>query len=172
MEGGFMGKQFGFVMDEKDKKKFLDYVLENGKIYSDEKHLNTELLSELLKNGHWLKIYFSVKDEMKITYTLLSNGRKYINSDKESVIEFRNTNVYESDTRILRGRLWVEMKYYDNEGELRTKRKELDELYKNLCKWIKKNLKKVTVEEDGSTWKEYVSESMIGLVEEGYSLHG
>ena len=169
-----MGKQFGFIMDANDKDKFLNYILENGEIYFGEKGSDIEKISEIserLKKGNWFKLLIAVKDEMEITYTILSNGIKYIYSGNEPVIEFRNTTVNESEKKIMRGRLWVEMKYY-KEGELTTKRKELDVLYKNLCKWIKKNLKKVTVEEDGSTWKEYVSESMIGLVEEGYSLHG
>lgn len=138
-----MGKQFGFVMSEKDKEAFLNYVLERGKIYSDSEYLNKELLTEMLKDGNWFRIYFSAKDESQIIYTLSSKGRKYINSHKEPVIEFRNTRVYESDTRILRGRLWVQMKYYDDEDKLQSKSNELNKLYCDLCKWIRKNLKKL-----------------------------
>lgn len=170
-----MGKQFGFLMDKSNEEKFLHYVLESANMYTDEiKHREGRVneLSDEVMNYNWLKIYFSVKEEMDIEYKELPNGGKYINGISESVIEYCRTVVSKNEKSIMRGRLWVEMKYYDDKGELKNKSKELEGLYKDLCKWIRKNLRKVIIEEDGSVRKEYVSESMVGLVEEGYFLHG
>lgn len=167
-----MGKQLGFVMDKHDKEEFLKYVLDKGVIYTCDNYKEQQILqvSELLKNDGWFRVYVTVKSEIPITYTPLSDNRKYIDGISEPVIEILNSAICESDKRIVRGRLWVEMKYFNNEGELITKCRELDELYKDLCKWIRKNLKKVSVELRGR--KEYISESLSKIGEKGYKWQG
>jgi hypothetical protein len=69
------------------------------------------------------------------------------------------------------GRLWMEMRYYDDDGILLTKSPELDMWYKELVKWIKKNVPRQEVITSTGTEKIYISESIKKLVEEeGYSL--
>lgn len=169
-----MGKQFRFLMDRKDEKRFLNYVLEKGKIYYDDIRDTDGRICEVndnLINKDWFKVFFSTEDEVNVKYTKLPGGLKYIGGSDEPVIEYCRTGVNEPDKSVMRGRLWVEMKYYDK-GELLTKGNALDELYRDLCKWIRKNLKKVTVEDTGRMRKEYSSESLIRFIEEGYSLLG
>lgn len=165
-----MGKQLGFMLDRKDEKRFLNYALERGELYSDEEKFEEGKIYEVSDefiNYNWFQVFISAKDEMKVTFEELSNGRKYISSVSEPVIEFSRTVI--KNKTIMRGRLWLEMKYYDDKGELKTKSKELDELYRDLCKWIRKNLKKVTIEDRGFVWKGYASDSMDELMKEGYT---
>lgn len=167
-----MGKQIGFMLDRKDEKRFLNYALERGNLYSCDKKFEEGRIyeaSDRFINYDWSQIFISTKDEMKVTFEVLPGGRKYISSVCEPVIEFSRTGIEKKNKTIMRGRLWLEMKYYDDEGVLRTKSKELDELYRDLCKWIRKNLKKVTVEYHGCVWKGYVSDSMDELIKEGYT---
>lgn len=48
----------------------------------------------------------------------------------------------ENVKEIARGRLWLEMKYYDNET-LITKDKLINDWYIELSKWIKSNLTRI-----------------------------
>ena len=68
---------------------------------------------------------------------------------------------------IARGRLWLEMKYYDNET-LITKDKLINNWYIELSKLIKSNLTRIESKEQ----KEYVSKSLIDVVKNGYKLLG
>lgn len=141
-----MGKQFGFLMDKKDEKNFLDYVLEIGKIYSKEQKFKAgqiyEVSDEFIEYN-WFKVYFSTKDEVNISYIELPNDRNYIDGITQPIVEYCRTGINEPDKSVIRGRLWVEMKYYDDEDKLRSKSNELDKLYRDLCKWIRRNLKKL-----------------------------
>ena len=71
-----------------------------------------------------------------------------------------------------RGRLYLEMKYYDASGVLIQKSELLDKWYRELVSWIKKQLQCVEVSSNGKVVKEYVSKSLVKLVEEGYHLLG
>lgn len=50
----------------------------------------------------------------------------------------------ENVKEIARGRLWLEMKYYDNET-LITKDKLINDWYIELSKWIKSNLTRIEI---------------------------
>ncbi len=73
----------------------------------------------------------------------------------------------ENVKEIARGRLWLEMKYYDNET-LITKDKLINNWYIELSKLIKSNLTRIESKEQ----KEYVSKSLIDVVKNGYKLLG
>ena len=55
-----------------------------------------------------------------------------------------------------RGRLWLEMKYWNNDGDLVEKSKDIDQWYGTLSRWIRTNLK----EKVAST---YATPSMLEL---------
>ena len=64
------------------------------------------------------------------------------------------------------------MKYYGIDGDLIRKNELLDRWYKELVRWLKRQLKCVTISMGGRVVKEYVSKSLVSLVEDGYHLMG
>ncbi len=165
-----MGKQFRFIMDESDKKFMFEYVIKQGKAYT---HIKVEGIKEIfeLPNSLWINLYF-YKDEFGNIKFKYIGEKKYINSTLSPVIEFGNTIVRTNVKEIQRGRLYLEMRYYDSDGKLLLKSEKLDEWYKELIKWIKKHLKCVEVMSNGKVVKEYVSESLVEYVKDGYKLLG
>lgn len=93
----------------------------------------------------WFELYLYKEDFGEIIYAEIiyaetERGCKYINAIDAPVIEFSRTIIRTSSKEITRGRLWLEMKHYDDDGNLLTKSKLLDDWYKELTKWIKCNL--------------------------------
>jgi hypothetical protein len=165
-----MGKQIRFIMDEHDESIFFSYIIDNGIVFFAKKNGNPEPITELPDKGSepgWFKLYLYKESFGAITYAETKGGRRFIDSINAPVIEFRRTIVRENIKEIARGRLWLEMKYYDNETLIR-KDKLIDDWYKELGKWIKSNL--TSLENGGQ--KEYVSKSLIDAVKNGYKLLG
>lgn len=166
-----MGKQFRFIMDEIDKKAFFEYVKYTGKIFTDKKNEGTIEIFDF-PGDFWLKMYL-FKDEFGVLeFNETINSISYINSTVASVIEFRNTLLREKNKEIQRGRLYLEMKFYDENDILIKKNELIDKWYKELVRWIKKRLQCVEVSFNGKNVKEYVSKSLVIFVEEGYHLLG
>lgn len=166
-----MGKQFRFIMDENDKKAFFEYVKCTATVYVTKKlEGTTEIVG--LPDELWINLYLYKNEFGKLIFNEISNGRKYINTSISPVIEFGNTLVRKNVKEIQRGRLYVEMKYYDENGQLMQKDELLDNWYRELVKWIKKQLQCVEVTYNGKVIKEYASESLVNLLEEGYLLLG
>lgn len=166
-----MGKQFRFIMDQNDETKFFDYIKETGNIFLEERFKSSELITKL-PEGIWIILLLYKESFGEIKFSKTDNGIKYINPIIEPVIEFSQTLVRDNVKEISRGRLWLEMRYYNEDEMLVMKSELLDEWYKELSKWIKKNLKCIKVTMGNKTYKEYVSESLISKVESGYELLG
>ena len=166
-----MGKQFRFIMDEMDKKAFFEYVRYAGRIFETKRFEGTvEILD--FPSHLWLKLYL-FKDEFgRLEFKEILDGKRYIDTTVSPVIEFRDTMLRENVKEIQRGRLYLEMKYYDASGVLIQKSELLDKWYRELVSWIKKQLQCVEVSSNGNVVKEYVSKSLVKLVEEGYHLLG
>lgn len=62
------------------------------------------------------------------------------------------------------------MKIYDENGTLVEKDSTVEEWYKLLSKWIKKNIPKSEFSVDGKIYKEYISESIMYCVNQGYKI--
>ena len=92
-----------------------------------------------------------------------------MDSIESPVIEYSRTIIREDSKEISRGRLWFETKYYNDDGELVQKDIRLEEWYKELCKWIKKNAPKTDLN-IGEKRKEYISKSVLQLLEQGYKI--
>lgn len=165
-----MGKQIRFIMDEHDESIFFSYIIGNSTIFFQNRNRNPEPITELPDKGSepgWFKLYLYKECFGAITYAETKGGRRFINAINAPVIEFRRTIVRENVKEIARGRLWLEMKYYDNET-LITKDKLINNWYIELSKWIKSNLTRIESKEQ----KEYVSKSLIDVVKNGYKLLG
>lgn len=86
------------------------------------------------------------------------------------VIEFRRTMVRKKEKTIQSGRIWMQMKYWNEHGEYVSKSENLDKGYKDIKKWITKNLQKMEQKDErGKIEKNVVSRELVRLFEEeGY----
>lgn len=166
-----MGKQFRFIMDEIDKKAFFEYVIHTGRVFETKKFEGTVEIFDL-PDYLWINLYF-YKDEFgELEFKESIDGKKYINTKTSPIIEFGETILRKNIKEIQRGRLFIEMKYYGIDGDLIRKNELLDRWYKELVRWLKRQLKCVTTSMGGRVVKEYVSKSLVSLVEDGYHLMG
>lgn len=167
-----MGKQINFFMDKDTEEKFLIYIKENGVAIfegNNDSPKIIEVLPEPFSGKGWFKVYL-YNNQGDLILNKLSTGREYIDSIKSPVIEFRRTIIKEGAKEVSRGRLWLETKFYNEDGDLVSKDSDLDEWYKNLSKWIKKNAPKTEISNNGREYKEYITKSVVQLLEQGYKI--
>lgn len=163
-----MGKQFRFIMDDSDQEKLIQKVSEKGIVlYNDRYNGTKKVLS--LPDGYWIHLYFLEYKDVEI----IQSGNNLLNVDelRMPVLEFRQTTVRNNVREIQRGRLYFNNTYFEGDN-LIYKDEELDKWYKELIKWIKKELKCVQIMEYTKLTKEYVSESLVKYVEDGFKLLG
>lgn len=154
-----MGQQMSFILDEETEKDFFDFLVREAgcKVLFEGVHSLPVEVSELpqpFSGKGWFKVYAYKESLGDYHLEELSDGRKIINAITSPVIEFSRTTIRKKD--VLKGRLWVETKYYDD-NHLIQKPLELKGIYKDCCKWIRGRTKRVEVEINGFTSKEYVS---------------
>lgn len=158
-------------MDETDEREFFEYIKHDGRIFETKKSEGTLEISEF-PNYIYLKLYLSKDEFGELEFKENLDGKKYINTTVSPVIELRKTILRENIKEIQRGRLFVEMKYYNDNDEIQQKNGLVDVWYKELIRWIKRRLYCVEVILNGKVTKEYVSESLIAFVEDGFHLLG
>ena len=78
--------------------------------------------------------------------------------------------VFPEEKRIHAGRIWMQMKYWNENDEYVSKSENLEKGYKDIKKWITKNLPKMDDHDaKGKIEKSAVSKELIRLFqEEGY----
>lgn len=167
-----MGKQINFFMDMETEERFISYIKENGVILfegNNEKPTEIDTLPAPFSGKGWFKVYLH-NNTGDLKFKRLSIGRKIIDSIESPVIEFTRTVIRDDSKEISKGRLWVEMKFYNDDGTLIIKDDILEEWYKLLCKWIKINVPKTEFDNEGKSYKEYISESILYLLNHGYRI--
>lgn len=128
-----MGKQIRFFMTEMDEIVFLETIIENKHVILDDK-ANILVWKDIL-TSKTLKLFIALPNP-NILY--LEGG--FVNPITTEVVDFSRCK--EWSAKILNvGRLWVEIKYYDNTQQSQTKSKQFNEMYNNYVKWIKKHFK-------------------------------
>lgn len=169
-----MGKQIGFIMDAKDEQEFFNYLLSTGlKILFEGNNMNPieiTTLPEPFSGKGWFALLLYKEEFGPLTMRTLKDGRKYVEPNSSSVIEFDRTVIREQQNEISRGRLWYQTSYYDINENLVYKIEELDKMYKELCKYVKKNLCKVRYTVNERTYFEYCSESLKDRILKEYKL--
>lgn len=139
-----MGRQIRFFMDNGDEERFLDFVKTTGDVVVLPLHssvANPESVPALpdisAPFGYFVWLYNrSVPGNLETTYV---PAQKYytVDEEKSPVIEFSRSI---REGRIIRpGRLWVELKYIDDDGDWKFKEPEFKEWYEQLAKWIRKH---------------------------------
>jgi hypothetical protein len=167
-----MGKQINFYMDMETEKRFLLYIKENGVLIyegNNEKPTVIDSLPDPFSGKGWFKVYL-YNNIGSLKLKRLSTGREIIDCIESPVIEFTRTVIREDSKEISKGRLWIETKYYSDDGDLIIKDDLLEEWFKLLSKWIKKNIPKKEFFNNGKLYKEYISESILSYLKCDYKL--
>ncbi|MDO5151300.1 MAG: hypothetical protein Q4D76_18215 [Oscillospiraceae bacterium] len=168
-----MGKQINFFIDRETEERFLIYIRKNGVAIFEGNNNNPQVVDELpvpFSGKGCFKIYLYKTNNGDLKLKKLSTGRECIDSIESPVIEFSRTIIREDTKEVTKGRLWVETKYYNDNGELVIKNGMLEEWYKDLCKWIKKNAPRIEVSNNGKNHNVYITKQVLQLLEQGYKL--
>ena len=168
-----MGKQINFVFDNLHETIFLDYIFKSYMVYSDEDNV-IQIVRDpgFLLSNEVYSVYLTKYAADELVIKQLSQGKEYIDSLKSAVIELARPSVDDNSKTLTMGRLWVQMKYFNDDGTLVYKDMVLDKWYKEISGWIKKNLKRYKLnDKNGIIFNDYMSDSVAVLIEkEGYVL--
>ena len=174
-----MGRQWQFAMDESDEKLFMQYLKENGYVVywsgNDGIPKAINCLPEPFSEK-WLNVYIyhSAFGDMKFTRYAYDEKLKiekyFVDPTVAPVIEFGRTVVWHEKKQIRSGRIWMQMKYWNENDKYVSKSENLEKGYKDIKKWITKNLPKMEeLNEKGKIEKIAMSKELIRLFqEEGY----
>ncbi len=170
-----MGKQFGFIMDATDENEFIKMIIDSGgKVFQNKKRGAEKGSVQVysLPEDIWINLYLAKDEFGEMNLRNIENEIQYIDSYASPVIEFGETIPRIKLKQIQRGRLYLVNKYWDENEQLIQKDEGLDKWYKELVKWIKKRLKCVETFPYDRVVKQYVSESLVKYVEDGFHLLG
>lgn len=164
-----MGKQFRFIMDKADGNEFIKMILDSGgKVFENKERKVVQVFS--LPEDIWIHLYLTKDEFGQLNLRNIENDNQHIDPYEACVIEFGETILRVKLKQIQRGRLYLKNKYWDENEQLVQKNENLDKWYKELVRWIKKRLKCVETYPHGRVVKEYVSESLVEYVEDGFNL--
>lgn len=138
MKGAFeVGKQIRFFMGPEDEKKFLEMVFKKKDLLVRPKFKDRNIdsidpkeASLVLKDYQ----YFIISEQSRI----ITRDPGYINEIVSDTIVFSRC-IVKDGSKMNYGRLWVELKYWGEHGEMITKDKRLSDCYEFYRKWIKKH---------------------------------
>lgn len=139
-----MGKQFRFIMDEKDERLFFEYLQLENQVYIELPFQNPVQI-KTFPEGIWILYYIYNESLGKLDYKEYTEGKFRIDSIISPVIEFSQTIVREEDRQIQRGGIFLEMKYWQD-GQLIQKNELLSKIYKQFVNWIKEHLECVVLQ--------------------------
>ena len=157
-----MGKQINFYLDEQTQSQFVDYLTECGFVLLNADADEVEPDSESFFSAYLYKNSYG-------GLIRTQNAMKQIDSIKSPVIQFNKTIIKMDQQTILRGRLWVEDKYYAENRSIVQKGNELVKDYQKLVRWIRKNVPYRKIPKGNSEVMEYASESLDELYNNGFS---
>ncbi len=126
-----MGKQIRFFMTQEDEKSFLDLVLRRQEL----------LVRPKLQKGKIdiCSLYCENESKLFITsnHANIVAQTDFIDFIDSDVIEFSRSEI-KNDYQMNYGRLWVELQYWDKQGQLITKEKWLSDSFEFYRRWIKR----------------------------------
>ncbi len=128
-----MGKQIRFFMLNDDENAFIKLIEEFGDRIVDNKG-KTLVAEEIIKSDR--SVFYILSQSSKITYSV--NG--FIDVICSDAIEFSRSMI-RNQSKVQYGRLWVELKYFDESGNSITKEKWLNNKFNMYKRWIEKQYK-------------------------------
>lgn len=145
-----MGKQTRFYTTENDIEQLVSFIIENGGtiINEDGYEPNEHELSNIgnqafCANRFRFPSFFIKLPSSKLFYHYSEKiDRKCIDSLISEIVEFSPCRKNEKNSLWTQyGRIWYARQYYDKNGVIVEKSKELDVLFSKLHKYIRKNYK-------------------------------
>lgn len=166
-----MSKQINFYIENEIEENLIQQLFNEGFVIVSEDLDNKELVTyeEFQKvNSKAYIMYLYKKDFGKLIIDKECEFR--LDFLRSPIIELTRTLIKNDKKIITRGRLWVETKYYDENGKMIIKDSNLTKEYNSLVKWIKTNVPFQEVTKGEYVIKEYITENIKSLVESGFKL--
>lgn len=157
-----MGRQINFYMSNEVQERFIDFLNTKEFIFVD---YNASIVNDILDDSK-REIYLYKQDYGDISMS--QNNKAHIDSLKSPIIQYIKTIIKEEQQTVLRGRLWIETKYYDEEGEVINKGESVLKDYQMLVRWIKKNVPYQQIKKKDHYIKGYINDELRELQENGY----
>nr|WP_314458959.1 hypothetical protein [uncultured Clostridium sp.] len=166
-----MGKQINFYIEKEFEEKLIQQIFNEGFVIVaedlDEKMLVT--YDEFQKVNP--KVYIMYLYKKNFGKLVIDKDCEFrLDSLRSPIIELTRTLIKNDKKIVTRGRLWVETKYYDENGEIILKDSILTKEYNSLVKWIKKNVPNQEVMKGEYIIKEYVTDYIRNLTDNGFKL--
>lgn len=166
-----MGKQINFYIDKTVEDEFMKQIFSQGFVLIAEDLDNKKLVTfnDLeTTNSQMYILYLYKKDFGPIVTDVECEYRlDYLRSP---VIEFTRTLIKREKKLIIKGRIWLESKFYDMNGEVVNKDPGLTKEYNSLVKWIKKNVPLQDISKGDFIVKEYITKSIKVIADSGFKL--
>lgn len=162
-----MGRQINFYMSHDVQERFIDFLNEKEFTFVD---YNASIINDILDDSR-KSIYLYKQDYGDICMN--PYHKVHIDPLKTPIIQYRKTIIKEEQRKVLMGRLWIETKYYNEDGELINKGESVLKDYQMLVRWVKKNvpyqeIKKMNHYLKEYYIKEYINDELRKLQERGY----
>ena len=154
-----MGRQINFYMSNDAQERFINFLNKNEFVFVD---CNASIINDILDDSI-REIYLYKQDYGNII--MRRNDKVNIDSLNGPVIEYIKTKILEDQQTVLRGRLWIETKVYNepaNKGE------SLLKDYQMLVRWIKRNIPYQQIKKKDHYIKGYVNDELKELQERGF----
>ncbi len=142
-----MGKQINFFMLNSDERIFFDYIKEQGDSIID---INLNPIDSNSINGNVIYTDIPLDSPPLLQFFIISTDsiikkykNKYLDTISSDVIEFSrgSLQIIGNETILSPGRIWAELKYYNDQNKIIGKDKWFQDRTKNYINWIKKNFK-------------------------------
>ena len=166
-----MGRQIIFYIEKELQDEFIQFAFGQGFVLIAQDHeiqqfVKCKQLSDIkpLYNG----LYFYKEIYGPYYNTKWSNY--HMNDVESPVIQFSRNAVNHEKKQVSQGRIWMQPKYYNVQGEIIEKDSQLTKDYNILVKYIKKCIPYRGIKLGNRIYKEYVSDYIMKLYEEGYHL--
>lgn len=159
-----MGKQINFYMSEKVQTSFIEYLEQNQFVFLD---YNAQAVAQpFLTNVYSLYLYKQNYGELFMRQDL----EHITDIIKSPIIEFRKTTIKLEEKKVLRGRIWISDRYFDEKGALIKKDMSFVKDYQMLMRWVKKHVPYQEIKKGEYLIKEYVNDELKDLQEDGFKL--
>ncbi|MBD5489915.1 MAG: hypothetical protein HDR13_14180 [Lachnospiraceae bacterium] len=157
-----MGKQIIFYMSNDVQERFIDFLNKKEFFFVD---YNASIINDISDDSK-RDIYLYKQDYGNIIMS--QNNNVNIDSLKSPIIQYKKTIIKEEQQTVLRGRLWIQTKYYNEKGEVINKGESVLKDYQMLVRWIKTNVPYQQIKKKDHYIKEYINDELKELQERGF----
>lgn len=169
--GKVMGRQINFYIEKELEKQLMQFVFNKGYIIVGEDLQNKQLIVFKNVNDIDPKIYSVFLYKEEYGQLRVENDCDYrIDYNKSPVIEFAQTFINHDEQSVMRGRMWMQPKYYDEHDNVVSKDLRLTKDFTSFVRWIKKYAPYQEITKGKYIVKEYISENMKVIANSGFRL--